>query len=102
MRAQLLAALGAEVGRCDVEHRAAARLSLFGEAVGCAGVGDEHARRELRIRVELQRELDDMLVFLLVARSARADDEAAVCETAVVALELFLADEVYRRVYSSK
>ncbi len=98
MSAQLFSTLLTKISRSDIKNRTAARLAFLCQTIGSPCVSNEDTRREFRVGIELQRELDDMVVLLLVARSARADNEAAVCEAAVIALELLFADEVYRRI----
>lgn len=72
--AQLLRRFGREQAERNVEYGARPGLPLLPQAAYRAGVGDEHARRELWVAAELQAELHELARAL--AGGAAADDEA--------------------------
>ena len=95
---QLLAALGRKISWRDIQHCPAARLPFRCQTMSRPRIGNEHTCRELRIGIQLQVELDDMIMLLLMTRLAGADYEAAMCKATMVLHQLFLADEMYSRV----
>lgn len=83
MSAQLFSTLLTKISRSDIKNRTAARLAFLCQTIGSPCVSNEDTRREFRIGIELQRELDDMVMLLLMTRASRTDDEPAVSQAAV-------------------
>ena len=72
---QLLTALRREIGGSDVEHGLAAFRALGRKAMRRTCICRENTRRKLRVRVELQAELNDVLILAALTRRARTNDE---------------------------
>lgn len=92
MLPQFLPGQGGEIGGRHVKDGLAARLALPVHAAHRPGVGHQHRGGELRVGVQLQAILDDVVVC--PAGFPGVDHKAPVGDAAVVPLQLLLGDKV--------
>lgn len=95
MSPQFIGTLGRKVCGRYIQNRPAAGLSFPGKPVGSPGVGNQNAGSELRIGIQLEAELYDVVMLLTFSGFAGADNKSTMGKAAVITLEFFLADEVY-------
>ena len=88
MSAELLTAVGGEICRSDIENGLGAGHALTVHPKSRSRAGDQHRPGELGVGVELQTVLDHMV--LTVGGRAAVNHGAAVRQTAVITLHLFL------------